>query len=193
LGAAAMLVASALCAQTTDSARYRRVEAWGGAVAFEVAREWHVLREDARDSSGFFIYHVRNPASDSGPERTNVLVLPRATKATGNFRKFTDSTFRTVSADVQIILDDRMPTPDRRALFWRGQLNATPYIGFDNYARAGKYWVHVRIVSPLVSGTTREWTEAFYRDAEALVRSVRLNGRQVMNDDTGFPVVMGSP
>jgi len=193
LGAATILFASAVSAQATDSSRYRRVEAWGGIVAFQVAQNWHVLREELRDSAGTFIYHVRNPASDSGTERTNVLVLPRSTKAVGDFRKFTDSTFRTVSANVQVVHNDQMPTPDRRALFWRGQLNDTPYIGFDNYARSGKYWIHVRIVSPLVTGTTREWTDAFYRDAEALVRSVRLNGRPVMDDDTGFPVVMGHP
>jgi len=171
----------------------RQIATPGGVLLFLVPAAWHVLVEESDEAGSRHVYHVRNPATDTTNDRTNVLVMLYRRSVSGDFKAFTDSAYSRMSDDSELLLDDHISSPDRRAMFWRGQLGAMPYIGFDNFARIDGYWLHVRIVSPLHERTTAEWSSLLSKSTGRLLATLTLGGRRVMNDDTGFPVLTSLP
>lgn len=183
----------ALAQSTPPAPPERWLASPDSALRFVVPADWHVLREGADKSAARYVYHVRNPATDSGADRTNVIVQLYKRDVPGDFRAFTDSAMARMRGGSELILDDHLVNADRRALFWRGQMDSTPYMGFDNFARVNGYWLHIRIVSPLSERTTEAWSAAFSRDTERLLATLTLRGALVMNDHTGFPVLTTFP
>jgi len=161
-----------------------------GAVHFQAPANWHLLQQEDSDSGAMVIFHVRNPATDSkGPDRANVLVSVERTGSTGEMRAITDTLFASMFDSTGIVLGDTMPTRDTRFLFWRGQQGATPYALFDDYGRRGGMVIHVRMSLPIVAATPTSWTQAYGRDTQALLASIKVKGDPVFPGWTGHPTV----
>ena len=103
------------------------------------------------------------------------------------FKAYTDTLLDDLMEPSIIILQDTLLGKSQRALFWRGQIKATPYAGYDDFAQNGELSVHVRIVLPLNAKTPVQWTRSFSDDCERLLRSVRLAGRPAFPSLVGYP------
>jgi hypothetical protein len=149
----------------------------GVGATFKYPARWHVIQEDLKDSAAVFIYHIRNPATDSNSDdRANVVVVIARARIPKDFKAFTDTLMSGQFDQSTTILGDTMWTPDRRTIFWRAQRKETPYAGYDHLSRSGGRWVHVRFVMPLVTATPPEWAERTLSDVNAMMWSIRAGG-----------------
>ena len=173
---------------TTSSGGVRKVHALGSSVTFSVPTAWHVLVERDTGTLAQFVYHVRDPATDTiGSARTNVIINIRRRPGPHTFQAFTDSMLGGLIDPSMDVLTDSTAGPNQRALFWRGQEESTVYVGFDDFARAGDTWVHIRIALPLTPHATPDWSDTLSAQTRALLRSVRFG------TTSGFPVDLGYP
>ena len=164
-----------------------------GAV-FRIPARWHVIQEVKTDSSAVFIYHVRNPATDSNSDdRTNVVVVIARARMPRDFRAFTDSLMSRQFDKSTVVLGDTMWTPDRRTIFWRAQRKGTPYVGYDHLSRQSGRWVHVRFVMPLVKASPPEWAEQTLRDVNAMMATIRVGSAAFFGPASSRPTGQGAP
>jgi hypothetical protein len=168
----------------------RKLTALGGVVTFAVPAVWHVLYESDTGSLGQFVYHVRNPATDSASDdRTNIIINVRRRLGSRTFAAYSDSLLGGLIDSTMIVLDDTTAGPAQRAVMWRGQIRSTPYVGFDDIARSGDIWVSVRIVLPLSKRTPSEWTERLSRETEQLLETMRFGSKAAFPVDIGYPAL----
>ena len=158
-----------------------------GMVRFEAPVAWHLLQQQDSAANSSIVFHIRNPVTDSGPDRANVLVRALSRPSGQELRLLTDTLFGEVLDPGALVLGDTMPGPDRRFFFWRGQQRGTPYVIYDDFARRDSIIIHVRMTVPVVSGTPAEWNETYSRDTERVLSSVTVDRRQVFPDWAGHP------
>ena len=181
---------SAHCQTPPTGDALRKVTALGGAVTFAVPAAWHVLYESDTGSLGQFVYHVRNPATDSvGDDRTNIIINVRRRLGSPTFAAYSDSLLGGLIDSTMIVLDDTTAGPAQRAVMWRGQIKSTPYVGFDDIARSGDIWLSVRIVLPLSERTAQDWTARLSRQTEQLLQTMRFGSKAAFPVDIGYPAL----
>ena len=158
-----------------------------GVVRFEAPVAWHLLQQQDSAENARVIFHVRNPVTDSGPERANVLVRALSRPAGADMHAYTVTLFGGVLDPGALVLGDTIPDPERRFFFWRGQQRGTPYVIYDDFGRRDSIIVHVRMTVPVVAATPVEWNEAYSRDTERVLASLKVDRRQVFPDWAGHP------
>jgi len=175
-----------VAAQThIGNAPTRMTKALGGLATFEVPVGWRAVR--AGEANMAFAYQVPNPADDTIPGiPTNILLDFDSRAAPMRFVTYTDSVLSQWITRDMIILEDRTAR-HQRTVFWRGQAQKVVFMGFDDLAEVNGAWVHVRIILPLV-GNSEMWSRNFSRETAALLKSIRIHGRQAFAADFGYPV-----
>ena len=169
-----------------------------GQVRFQAPTAWHVLqlRDDdllttlqQKDGAerARAVFHVRNPVTDKGRDRANVLVRVLMRPAGQELRSLSDTLFGQLLDPGALVLGDTMPAPNRRFFFWRGQQGATPYAIYDDFASRDTIVVHVRMTVPIVTGTSPEWSAAYERDTERLLASLMAGENRIFPDWAGHP------
>src|SRR5690242_11051485 len=112
----------------------------GGAIRFRAPAHWHVVQAPKPGDDDAAIFHIRNAATDSGSDRTNVIVWVLHGPATTPFREATDQVL--AGSLNGLVLEDTLlgrmrdtADPERRFVFWRGQQGTTGYMLFDDFSR----------------------------------------------------------
>lgn len=181
---------SALSAQAAADSGHRHLTSHHGAVSFVVPSAWHVLAEDDSEPVARFIYHIRNPATDSNSsDRTNVIIDVQRHLGPHEFTASSDTLLGMWMDSSLAVLGDTTPSPFERTLFWEGHQGKTPYAGFDDIAQSGDDWVHVRIVIAMSDKTSGQWDEQLEKDTEAFVHSILFGTKLAFPADYGYPVL----
>ena len=183
---AAVMLALASAAQAQTRPATIEYKLHRGQVSFRAPTRWHLIKRIDEDSASAVIFHVRNPATDTGAARANVLVSVFWHSPRGDFRAQTDTLFNALF-DGGAVLGDTMPAPSRRFLFWRGQAGEMPYAIFDDFGRNGAILVHVRMALPMAEGTTAQWNTQYSADTERLLASIRVGGAPLFPGWAGHP------
>jgi hypothetical protein len=146
-----------------------------GAVRVDAPCGWHLVEEDETDSVVSLAFGAPNALTDSGADRTSVLIVVHRRTQARDFRALTDTLFESLGQGTGrvIVLGDTMPDATTRFVFWRGQKGGSPYSVYDDFGRKGAVIVHVRIVLPVGAGLG-EWMARFSGDSERLLAGLRV-------------------
>ena len=126
-------------------------------------------------------YQIPNPADVGTPDAANVSV---STLFQGGLtlEAFSAHWIASVTGQPGGALLDRVdgqdPAADRFVLLTARQ-GDTPYVVADRYAKRGSFFVHVRAAWPTLRATTAEWEASLVKDVNALVSSIRIDGKAI--------------
>ncbi len=159
-------------------------------VRFAAPTKWHLLRNDATDTSAVIVFHLRNPATDTaGPDRANVVLTAHIRPGKQDIRAFSDAVFANMTAhDAPAVLNDVYRHHRTRSIFWRGQLGSTPYVLLDKFAVYRGVYLTLRFSRPLAKGTAQDWTQQALAEFNALVESITIDREPVFHGDDALRI-----
>jgi hypothetical protein len=146
-----------------------------GGVRVDAPCGWHLVDENESDSVVSLAFNAPNTLTDSGADRTSILIVVHRRTQGKDFRALTDTLFESLGQGTGrvIVLGDTMPDATTRFVFWRGQRGGSPYSVYDDFGRKGAVMVHVRIALPVVAAHG-EWMARFSGDSERLLAGLRV-------------------
>jgi hypothetical protein len=102
-------------------------------------------------------------------------------------QQWSDELFASMSDNKHpFIVTDSTLTPTSRVIFWRGQLQATPYVILDKFALVGTLYVHARSAMPLRKETPIEWHREYAKALDAFLSSLTVGNKPVFPEGSGI-------